>query len=110
LQEGKVVEVTVSYITSDANIFIQLYNSVIHGIQQKISHLEPEKLTGSSPIKLAKGKIYLAQYTDGIWYRATITSANEKKVIIFLLRLSLASNLDHFRPLLCSSILETTLL
>jgi len=80
-----VIEVTVSYITAEANVYVQLYNSVIHGIQQKILVLEPEKLISASPIKLAKGKIYLAQYTDGIWYRASVTSASDKKVMKYII-------------------------
>ncbi|CAB3382000.1 Hypothetical predicted protein [Cloeon dipterum] len=93
-KEGKVIEVTVSYITTEANIYVQLYNSVIHGIQQKISMLNVEKLTNAKPLVLAKGKIYLAQFTDGIWYRATITSANDKKAIVMFVDFGNSATVD----------------
>ncbi|XP_059480281.1 tudor domain-containing protein 7B isoform X2 [Neocloeon triangulifer] len=96
-KEGKVIEVSVSYINSEANIFVQLYNSVIHGIQQKITLLDTEKLAGAKPVKLAKGKIYLAQYTDGIWYRATVTSANEKKAIVMFIDFGNTATVDVAR-------------
>lgn len=83
MQEGRVTEVAVPHITSSGLIYVQLHKSVLVCLQDKVSLLQPNKISKGSVNQPAKGVMYLAPFIDGCWYRAVIQGVEdgEEKVL-----------------------------